>query len=302
MKIRQFLNLPFQFFTIAREKWMYAISCTLFFMAFFMVYQPYGIYDKVKADGHTLSEFLMVLVLFSSIIFLVLTFSQFILRKQFLTRNYTVKQFFLWFLIDILLIVFLRIVVDLIFFEDDIISLENLFEEILRPIFRTALILSIVLLYPVLGMLVYSFFKQMLQEKKELEKDLNVITNHYKIASGNEELVQFLDEKNDCKLTVPMNTICVIESQNQYVSVRYIKNEKLVEQNIRTRFSKILKELDHFPSIIKCHRSYAVNLLNIEGLRYMNQKPNLILGTEKSIKIPVSKTFLKDIKIKLSLY
>ncbi|WP_272151516.1 LytTR family DNA-binding domain-containing protein [Tenacibaculum aiptasiae] len=302
MKIGQFLNIPFEFFNTNKEKWFYVSSSSIFLMLFVLVYQPFGIYEVLKNSRYNIVELLLLLLFFSCVIFLVLAFSQFVLRKQFLVKNYTIKYFLKWFFVDVLLIVCVTTIIDYFVFEEDVITIDNIMKEMFFYSFLTYFSLCIVLLYPVMGILVYTYLKQLLSDKVTLEKDLTVIKEHYKIASGNEDLIKVLDENDVCKLTVAINTIYAIESQNQYILIKYLKNGRLIEQSVRTRFSKILNELKDFPSLIKCHRSYAVNLMNIESLKYLNQKPNLILGSPEMIKIPVSKTYLKDIKTKISLY
>lgn len=302
MKIKQFLNIPFQFFNSQKEKWFYAASSTIFLMLFILMYQPFGVYSEMKNTSYSIAELLLLLLFFSSVIFLVLAFSQFILRKLFSVENYTIKYFLKWFFIDVLLIVLVTTIIDYFVFEEDVITIDNILEEMFLYSFLTYVGLCVVLLYPVMGILVYTYLKQLLNDKITLEKDLTVVKKHYKIASGNDDLIKVLDENNVCKLTIAINAIYAIESQNQYILIKYIKNGRLIEQSIRTRFSKILNELKEFPSLIKCHRSYAVNLMNIESLKYLNQKPNLILGGLEMIKIPVSKTYLKDVKAKISLY
>ncbi|CAL2101196.1 HTH LytTR-type domain-containing protein [Tenacibaculum sp. 190130A14a] len=302
MKIKQFVNIPFQLCNSKKEKWQYVISCTLFFILFLLIYRPFGILNGAKEHNHSLVHYVLVVFIFATIIFVVLSLSQFIIRNKYSKKKYTIKYLLKWFFIDVSLIVTIITFVDVIVLEEDIKNWQDFFDEVILQSLEIFFSLSIVLLYPVMGTLIYNYIKQLQENKKEIESDLRTVENHYKIASGNEALVKFLDEKNECKLTVPMNAIYAIESQNQYISIQYLKNERLLEQSVRTRFSKALKELEDFPSIIKCHRSYAVNMLNIVSLRYINQKPILILGTEKLIKIPVSKTYLKDIKTKLSLY
>ncbi|CAM1340463.1 LytTR family transcriptional regulator DNA-binding domain-containing protein [Tenacibaculum amylolyticum] len=302
MKIKELLNIPLPLFNTRQEKWQYIISSTLFFVFFLLVYRPFGILDKSHAHGHSVTRYIMIVLIFAMIIFSILTLSQFIFRERFFVENRTIKYFIKWFLIDVLLIICFATFMVLLIFSEKIYSVEGFLSKIILRSIGMYFNISVVLLYPVMGTLIYNYIKQLHNDKKEIENDLELMNNHYKIASGNDDLVQIVDENNECKLTVPMNAIYAMESQNQYVSIQYLKNEKLCKQIIRTRFSKILKELEEIPSIIKCHRSYAVNLINIETLKNINQKPTLILGTFESIKVPVSKTYLKDVKTKLSLY
>jgi len=302
LKFKQFLNLPFDILNTSKEKWVYIISSILFLLFFLFVYKPFGFYKVLENKEHSTLAFTGILILFMSIIFTILWGSQFILRKRFRVTNYTIKYFLKWFFIDISLIVIVISILEFFVVEEDPITMQNFVSEVLVGAVNAFLVLTFILLYPVFGNFTLRYLQRLNNEKKELEKDLNVINVHYKIASGNDDLVRLVDENNCCKLTVAINNIYSIESQNQYISVKYLKNDRITEQCIRTRFSKVLEGLNSSLTIIKCHRSYAVNLLNVESLKIINQKPNLILGADKTIKIPVSKTYLKEVKEKLAQY
>lgn len=304
MQFRQFLKLPFHHFQTKNQKWLYVLSCSLFFMLFLLLYQPFGISAVLESGEHTIGELFILAIALGSLVFLALYISQFILRARFFSTstNTNVGDFIKWFLIDISFIVFLNAIIEYSWYEDDIITVNNFIQEVVLDIVVTFFILIFVLLYPVLGSLAYVNLKQLHSDKLQLKTDLDILTTHYKIVSGNEELLKIFDEKGDCKLTVPLNNLYAIESRNQYISIKYKRNDQLIEQSIRTQFSKVLQELQDIPTIHKCHRSYAVNLLNVKELKRIDQKPNLILDEVSVLKIPVSKTYLKEIKLELSKY
>jgi hypothetical protein len=271
-------------------------------MLFLLLYQPFGLSAEIESGEHTYMELLVLVVVFSTLVFIVLYTSQFVLRNRFPNNNNDLRAFLKWFLIDIALIVLLSVIIEIIFGSDELNSVNTVLDELVFDVIMAYFALAFVLLYPVLGSSVYVHLKQLHNDKQQLKTDLDVVTTHYKIASGNDELVKILDEKGDCKLTVSINNLYVIESQNQYISVKYMRNHQLVEQKIRARFSKVLQDFKDVPSILKCHRSYAVNLLNVKELININQKPNVVLDEMQTIKIPVSKTYLKDVKLQLSRY
>ena len=88
--------------------------------------------------------------------------------------------------------------------------------------------------------------------------------------------------------------ILLIEAAGNYVYV-YYKETKQTRKIIRTTFSNMEKQLAKYPFLIKCHRTYMVNLNYITNLNKDSQGYHLILeGTSKEI--PVSRTYLKEIK------
>lgn len=302
MKVAQFLNIPFQHFITKKEKWRYIIITSLFFILFLFIYQPFGIYADAVEEDFSIAEFITILLSIGSVVFLVLYVSQFVLRKRFAPSEFNLKFFLKWFFMDIVFIVMIMNVVEFFVFEDDVITINNVMEEVIFGVVGSFFILFFTLLYPVIGILAFTYLKQLHTDKKTLEKDLDIARAHYKIASGNDTPIEILDEKGICKLTVSINNVFTIESKNQYVSIKYRRNDRIVEQQIRARFSVLFDSLGDFPSMLRCHRSFAVNLMNVEKLKYIDQKPNLVLGTTELLKIPVSKTYLKEVKSKLSKY
>jgi hypothetical protein len=298
----QILNLPFHHFNTRKEKWRYVLTSVLFFIFFLLIYQPFGIYAEAEEEKFSALEFIGLLFSIATVVFLVLCVSQFILRKRFAPSEFNLKFFLKWFLIDIVCIVIIMAIVEFFLFEDDIITIDNVLKEVVFGIVATFFVLFFILLYPVVGILAFVHLKKLHNDKKELEKDLSVVSAHYKIASGNQELVKIVDEKGICKLTVSVSNLFIIESKNQYVSIRYRRNDRIVEQCIRARFSVIFESLTKFPTMLRCHRSYAINLMNVETLKFIDHKPTLILDASETLKIPVSKTYLKEIKAKLSEY
>ncbi|WP_298900564.1 LytTR family DNA-binding domain-containing protein [uncultured Psychroserpens sp.] len=271
-------------------------------MLFLLVYQPFGLSAEIESGEHSLLQILALIIFLSTVVFIVLYVSQFVLRKRFPNTKNNLKSFLKWFLIDIALIVLLSAAVEITFDNEELNSVNAILDELVFDVLITYLALVFVLLYPVLGCSMYVHLKQLKNDKQQLKTDLDVVTTHYKIASGNEELIKILDEKGECKLTIPLNNLYAIESKNQYVSIKYKRNDALIEQNIRTRFSKLLNELQDIPSIFKCHRSFAINLINVQELKCINQKPNVILDEASVLKVPVSKTYIKDVKSLLSKY
>ncbi|WP_353780240.1 LytTR family transcriptional regulator DNA-binding domain-containing protein [Winogradskyella sp. 3972H.M.0a.05] len=302
MKFRQLLELPFHHFQAKQEKWLYVISCSVFFMIFALVYQPFGLSAEIESGEHTFVQLFALIGFISTVVFIVLCVSQFVLRERFPNTKNDLRYFLKWFLIDIALVVFLSLIVEITFDNDELNSVEAILDELVFDVVMTYFALVFVLLYPVLGTCMYVYLKQLHNDKQQLKTDLDVVTTHYKMVSGNEELIKILDEKGECKLTIPLNNLYAIESKNQYVSIKYKRNDILMEQCIRTRFSKLLDELQDIPGIYKCHRSFAINLFNVLELKTINQKPNVILDEAEALRIPVSKTYLKDVKAQLSKY
>ena len=310
MTLQQLLRLRLNIFQTSKDKWIYISFTSIFFLIFLGFYQPFGLWAIFHDPSNSLFDLVMFFTAECFTCASVLVLSKFYLVPALKLKN-TAKIIFQYFLFEIFLIVlFSHIGLSLILPEKEIQvkTFYDFFFYYLSHVF--------VLLYPLLGFIVYHFLKQLYennknleksnqsleQDKVELEKEIKIANTRFKVLTKGDEIIEILDENNKCKITTSLNSLYTIESQNQYVIIQYTKNNTLVELSVRTRFSKLLGELESHPNLFRCHRSYAVNLNNVSHLDYIDHKPYLILEKENSIKIPVSKTYLKATKEQLTRF
>jgi hypothetical protein len=91
------------------------------------------------------------------------------------------------------------------------------------------------------------------------------------------------------------NDIVYIQSADNYIEVSYLENSILKKSLIRSKISSI-KET--FPKLLQTHRSYVINPFHFKQWQNKNNKTELLLIND--ISIPVSKTYLDKVKIKLN--
>ena len=107
-------------------------------------------------------------------------------------------------------------------------------------------------------------------------------------------IIHFKDEKGEIRLSINVENILFIESADNYVTIKYINNDHIVDFLLRTNLKKLSDDLRETP-IQRCHRSYMINLLHVTTLK-KNQTEFIIQFDTTSIKdITVSKTYQEAI-------
>jgi DNA-binding LytR/AlgR family response regulator len=107
-------------------------------------------------------------------------------------------------------------------------------------------------------------------------------------------IVHLKDEKGEIRLSINIENILYAESADNYVIVKYINNDKIVDFLLRTNLKKLSDDLRDTP-IQRCHRSFMINLLHVTSLK-KDQTEFVIQFDTTSIKdITVSKSYQDSI-------
>ena len=107
-------------------------------------------------------------------------------------------------------------------------------------------------------------------------------------------IIHFKDEKGEIRLSINIENVLYAESADNYVIIKYINNDKLVDFFLRTNLKKLSDDLHDTP-IQRCHRSFMINLLHVTSLK-KDMTEFIIQFDTTSIKdITVSKTYQEAI-------
>ena len=103
-------------------------------------------------------------------------------------------------------------------------------------------------------------------------------------------LISIRDSRGVLQLSVAKENLLYIESADNYICIWYIKNDQLKKQLMRITMKDISEQLAD-TNIVRCHRSYMVNLDLVKVMR--REKENLFLefGVPNVKEIPISKTY-----------
>lgn len=114
------------------------------------------------------------------------------------------------------------------------------------------------------------------------------------IGTKSTSFITFHDDRGILQLSVAKENLLYIESADNYISTWYLKNGQLKKQLIRTTMRDLTSQLAD-TNIVRCHRSFMVNLDQVKVLR--REKDNLFieLGYSGLKEIPISKTYGEEV-------
>jgi hypothetical protein len=115
-------------------------------------------------------------------------------------------------------------------------------------------------------------------------------------------LIAFHDEKGELKITIDLEQVLYIDSADNYATIHYLNKSKLSHYIIRNSLKWMDENLTAETSLVRCHRSYIVNLDNVKVLRKTKDGIFLELDAVNTPDVPVSKTYYQKVMDKFSNY
>ena len=107
-------------------------------------------------------------------------------------------------------------------------------------------------------------------------------------------MIRFTDEKGNVKLVVGTDRVICLESAGNYVTVCYDDESKLVRYSLRNTL-KGLETIASNNGLVRCHRSYFVNLSHIRTLKRTTQGVFAEIDHPGIEDIPVSKSYASEL-------
>lgn len=131
-----------------------------------------------------------------------------------------------------------------------------------------------------------------LKEKEQLLKKLQEDTNTHPVGddTSTKPMITFYDGRGALLLSVARENCLYIEASDNYVCLWYLKNEMPRKAMIRLTMSRVVEQLKN-TNIVRCHRSFMVNLEKIRMVRRDKEGLFLEMGIPSVKEIPVSKTY-----------
>jgi DNA-binding LytR/AlgR family response regulator len=144
---------------------------------------------------------------------------------------------------------------------------------------------SLILLIPyVLSILFFAW--------KDIKRKLEQVVNQFRDPA--EIFIPIKDEKGILRMTLKSVNILYLESNDNYVNVYYLDNDKTKTYLVRNSLKLLEKNLKEYP-IYRCHRSFSVNIKNVKMIRKSKKGYELLIDSPKEIVLPVSKSYEKKI-------
>ncbi len=106
-----------------------------------------------------------------------------------------------------------------------------------------------------------------------------------------EKIIMIAENKKD-KLEILPDELLFIESADNYSNVIFFDETKNKKQLIRSSLKRIEQQINH-PHILRCHRSFIVNLLHIKHIEGNAQGYRISFKSRQNTSVPVSRNYSK---------
>lgn len=127
-----------------------------------------------------------------------------------------------------------------------------------------------------------------IHQRKELE-DLKLLVREQSIASQ-DKVLNFYDSKDELKFSALSTSIYYIVAQDNYVQIFYDIDGRCQSYLLRSSIQRVERLLGE-TALVRCHRSYIVNLDHVQEYLKGRSNSTLVLDDPETKAIPVSKSY-----------
>jgi len=263
-------------YLISRKNTIIQIFFTAIFAFIFIItYRPFG-YDKWYGNIGNLELFAgtAVVVILGMVVIIITRIGMFFLNK---THEITLAVYIWMIACEIMLLGGFYTALERVILHDS--------RSIVSLLFNAVENTSLILLIPyTLSILFFAW--------NDIKRKLDQVVQQFRDPS--EVFIPIKDEKGVLRLTLKSMNILYLESNDNYVNVYYLDNEKIKTYLVRNSLKQLEKSLKDYP-IYRCHRSFSVNIKNIKMVRKAKKGFELVINSPKEECLPVSKSYEKKI-------
>lgn len=267
------------------------IFIVLFSILFMIIYGPYSstswltlMLQEQESEG-IYSGFRMVMasVAFYLVAIAFLILSKVVLYQVHRRHPITNGQLMLWVGAEVAMVSFIYTV----FTELFVINDPHIFLHILK---RAVIVLAFILIVPYVICVLYATtrYQRLLLDRI----GMNMVND--KTDNTDPKLIHLVDSTGRLKMSISIDSLYYVESQDNYVKIYYEADGKLCNYMLRSTTKAIENKFGDY--LIRCHRGYIVNKNKIKIFR--NDRDGMYIRlTHDGIKqIPVSKSYSVNIQ------
>ena len=263
-----------------RSQIIMVLFVSIFAVAFINIFQPFGSDAWIDNNKITTTKYFLWSTLLVSIGMIVVAISRVIMynfsRKP--SHNITILKYIGWVFIELLLLSGAFTLLALIVKGNLNLTTDDPMEIYVNAIKNTIYILFIPY---IICILFFSYQNNKIKLKELMGENLG-------FKSSN--LISIRDSRGILQLSVAKENLLYIESADNYICIWYQKGEVLKKKLLRITMKEISEQLAD-TNIVRCHRSYLINLDLVKVMRREKENMFLELGVPNVKEIPISKTY-----------
>ena len=298
-------------YMISRRYISAIIAFIVAFSALFMeIYKPFSLAVWFSTND-TLHFSLTILFYVAAIVVLIASRStMYALQDRFMM---SINRYVVWLMGENIAISLLYTIITLSLFPEEGITFETLGT---RALFCVTMILAI----PNGLILFYAAYRAkceeveaseyQLQKLREECRRLELMTKHEKerreeaitqaaALDRSPRMINLYDNNNTLRLTISLDSLYYLESEDNYIKVHYKHNDKIATYMLRCR-TKSVEEALRDTVMKRCHRSYIVNISKIRFIHDEHRLHFITLDDDSIRRIPLSKSYYESVLASLN--
>ena len=123
----------------------------------------------------------------------------------------------------------------------------------------------------------------------------NVVTDEVQEQEATVQKITLFDNSGSLKLSVSINNLYYVESDDNYIKVWYTDSKGELKQYMLRCRLKTVEDSFKGSALVRCNRKYIVNIKKVSTLRKESAGYVLDLGNEMIPPLPVTKTYTESI-------
>jgi hypothetical protein len=155
---------------------------------------------------------------------------------------------------------------------------------------RAVLVLSFIIVVPYIICLQHATNRHQSQLLDRL--GMNMVND--KVEGADSKLINLVDSTGKLKMSINVDSLYYVESQDNYVKIYYDSDGKLCNYMLRSTTKSIEAKFGEW--LVRCHRGYLVNKDKIRIFRNDRDGMYICLMHDNIRQIPVSKSYASNIQ------
>ena len=275
-------------------------AIVIFSVIFLITYQPFSLAMWFSSSDMVSMLFTLLFFVAAVVILILSRFTMYKLQDRYVL---TLAQYICWLTGEVVAITLLYTFVTYRYFDSSGLTITDISA-------RTLFCVSTILAVPNIMISFYAAYRAKCEELdasqyelKRLGEEYNRLLNETEVERRVSEMlpkgdtqtksprmVRFYDNGGTLRLTIDVNALYYLESEDNYINVHYKHNDKILSYLLRCKTSTIEKSLEG-SSMVRCHRSYIVNTGKIRFMGEEHRMHFVTLDDESIKRIPVSKSY-----------
>ena len=284
--MNEYLNKPFPFIEKKSHRLLASVLFSGFIYIFLLIFQPFGISNIQYYKPIYVAGFFGITLVVMIVSFIV---APAIMTNLFDFDKWTIKKNLIFITIQFLIISILNWIYN---------------STIGYGIVKQYGLLSFIFITVTVGIiptlfLIYFIERNLARKNNFIATNFNESIKHRVDKNENPE-IKLLSQNNDETIIIELKQLICIKAEGNYLKVFFSPDNEIKSKLIRNSIKNIEEDLTVFENIIRCHRSYIVNLDRVN--RMSGNARNFSLHIENlGFTIPVSRSFPKSIFKKFDL-